>query len=108
MIDKELVSNFSKIIGYIDVVLSFDGFGDIKDDYNFVKVTLLNWVKYYYENKDFNNITYDESLKIHDILQDVRDIKIYDKNLGMEAMITDDILIRYEVIVKSINEKRGK
>ena len=44
MIDKELVSNFSKIIGYIDIVLSFDGFGDIKDDYNFVKVTLLNWV----------------------------------------------------------------
>lgn len=108
MINKELVGNFSKIIGYIDIVLAMDGFDDVKNDYKKIQKTLLDWVKYYYENKNFNIITYDESLEIHEILQDIRDVKIYDKELGMEAMITDDILIRYEVIVKSINGERGK
>ena len=106
MINRKIVSEFANIIGYIDIVLSFDGFDDIKDRYMKIKKILLDWANKYYKFKSFNFISYDESYKIHEELQDIRDIKIYDKNLGMESMITDDIFIKYEVVVKLINEEK--
>ena len=101
MINRKIVSEFANIIGYIDIVLSFEGFDDIKDRYIKIKRVLLDWVNQYYKFKSFNFVSCDESYKIHEELQDIRDIKIYDKNLGMESMITDDIFIKYEVIVSN-------
>ena len=104
-INKKLVGYFSDAIGYIDILLELDGFDDVKETYQNIRLVLLSWVKDYYINKNFNNITYDESLKIHDQLQEIRDFKIFDNSLGMEAMITDSILIAYESVVKMINDE---
>lgn len=107
MINKELIGNFSKVIGYIDIILNIEGFEDVKRDYENIRDVLLMWVKKYYINKNFDTISYEESFDIHEKMQEIRDKKIFDKNLGMEAMITDQILIIYEVIIKSINDGRG-
>ena len=32
---------------------------------------------------------------------------IPDKKIGMESMLSDNILIRYEVIIKTINDERS-
>lgn len=68
---------------------------------------LLKWVNYYYKNKNLDIITHDESLKIHNLLDEKRDTLIFNKQIGMESMLSDDILIRYEVIMKTINDKRN-
>lgn len=68
--------------------------------------TLLRWIKYYYNNRNFEIITHDESLKIHELLEEIKWKMITNKNIGDESILTDDILIRYEVIMKTINNER--
>lgn len=66
---------------------------------------LLNFPKYYYENKNLDIVTHDNSLKIHDILEDVKNNMVFRSNIDMESELADNILINYEVIVKTINEQ---
>ena len=54
----------------------------------------------------FKIITYEESLKIHELLEEIKWKMITNKNIGDESMLTDDILVRYEVIIKTINNER--
>ena len=81
-----------------------DSFKKVKEDYEMVLNEWLKWVK----NKNLNMITHEVSLKIHNLLEDVRNERIPNKEIGMEAMLSDDILIRYEVIIKTINNERAK
>ena len=37
----------------------------------------------------------------------IRNKLIFDKQMGMEAMLSDNILIRYEVIMKTINDEKS-
>lgn len=46
------------------------------------------------------------NLRIHDLLEDIRNDIIFDKSMGIELEIADNILIRYEAIVKMINDGR--
>ena len=66
---------------------------------------LLNCPKYYYKNKNLDIVTHDNSLKIHDILEDVKNNMVFRSNIDMESELADNILINYEVIVKTINEQ---
>ena len=69
---------------------------------------LLEWVDYYYKHKNLNIVTYDNSLRIHNLLIEEENNLLFDSNIGMEAMLSDNILIRYEVIIKTINEEMKK
>lgn len=69
---------------------------------------LLNWTKYYYKNKNLDIVTHDNSLKIHDILEDVKNSIVFRSDIGKESELTDNILINYEVIVTKINEEKDK
>ena len=51
-------------------------------------------------------MNHDNSLRIHDLLEDIRNDIIFDKSMGIELEIADNILIRYEAIVKMINDGR--
>ena len=53
-----------------------------------------------------NIVNHDNSLRIHDLLEDIRNDIIFDKSMGIELEIADNILIRYEAIVKMINDGR--
>lgn len=106
MINKTIVNDFSKIIGNIEIVIQLDSFSDVKKDYEIILDTLLQWVKYYYNNGNFEIITHNESLKIHELLEEIKWKMITNKNIGDESILTDDILIRYEVIMKTINDER--
>lgn len=107
MFNKTLVSDFSKIIGNIEIVCQLDSFRDVIKVYKMVLDKLLQWIKYYYDNQNFEIITYEESLKIHELLEEIKWKMITDKNIGDESMLTDDILIRYEIIIKTINDERN-
>ena len=107
MINKKLISDFSDIIGNIEIATNLDSFKDVKEDYINIQHELLVWIKYYYLNKNFGVITHEKSLEIHTLLEEIKWLKLSNKEIGIEAMLADNILIRYEVIIKTINEERG-
>lgn len=108
MINKKLVSDFANIIGNIEIAVQMDSFADVKDNYNMILNTLLKWIKYYYTNKNFDIVTTKESSEIHTLLEEIKWDLLPSKEIGIEALLTDDILIRYEVIIKNINDERMK
>ncbi len=96
---------FTILIGYIRMAMEFDSYKDVYNEYEQVLDKISNWSKNYYLNKSFNNITYEESLQLHNMIDDVREKKIFDKKIGNEKEISDEILIWYEILIRTINEK---
>ena len=108
MINKKLISDFVDIIGNLTIAISLETLKKSKINYEIVLNELLEWVDYYYKHKNLNIVTYDNSLRIHNLLIEEENNLLFDSNIGMEAMLYDNILIRYEVIIKTINEERKK
>lgn len=104
MINKELINEFANIIGNIEIVLNLDSYKDVKTDYEIVLNKLLNWLKEYYKNQSLN-ISSEESLEIYNLLDNIREKILFSKEIGDEKLLSDNILIRYEVIIKMINDK---
>lgn len=105
---KKNMKNFSMLIECIKSAMKLDSFSDVRDEYNIILNEIISWVKDYRLNKNFNHITYSKSLKIHELIDDIREKKLFDKNIGIESEISDEILIWYEVLIKSINDERSK
>lgn len=108
MINKKLISDFVDIIGNLTIAISLETLKKSKINYEIVLNELLEWVDYYYKHKNLNIVNYDNSLRIHNLLIEEENNLLFDSNIGMEAMLSDNILIRYEVIIKTINEERKK
>ncbi len=108
MINKKLISDFVDIIGNLTIAISLETLKKSKINYEIVLNELLEWVDYYYKHKNLNIVTYDNSLRIHNLLIEEENNLLFDSNIGMEAMLSDNILIRYEVIIKTINEEMKK
>ena len=107
MINRKLINDFANVIGNLRIAIGLGSLKEVKDNYEIVLNELLKWVNYYYENKNLNIVTYDDSLRIHNLLDEIKNELIPNKQIGMESMLSDDILIRYEVIIKTINDERG-
>lgn len=107
MINKKLVSDFANIIGNLQIAIHLDSFEKVKSKYETILNELLNWIKSYYENKNLDIVTHEKSLEIHTLLEDIKWEILPDKTIGIESLLTDNILIRYEVIMKTINKERG-
>ena len=108
MINRKLISDFADIIGNLTIAINLNSLKEIKNEYEMVLDELLKWVRYYYKNKDLSIVTYDNSLWIHDILDNIKNMLVFNKSIGMESMLSDNILIRYEVIIKTINDGKSK
>lgn len=106
VIDRKLVGHFAALIGYLNIAINLNSYSRVRNEYKSVLEELLGWVKYYYENKNLNIVSHNNSLRIHDLLEDIRNDIIFDKSMGIELEIADNILIRYEAIVKMINDER--
>ncbi len=107
MINKKLVSDFANIIGNLEIAIHLDSLKSVKSRYEAILYELLNWIKNYYIEKNLNIVTHEKSLEIHTLLEDIKWEILPNKNIGNEALLTDEILIRYEVIIKTINKERG-
>lgn len=107
MINRKLVSDFADIIGNIEIAINLDSFKNVKETYEMILSELTKWIKNYYLNKNFDIVTYDKSLEIHTLLDEIKWELLTNKEIGDESLLTDDILIRYEVIMKEINNERG-
>ena len=104
MVNKELINEFANIIGNIEIAINLDSYKDVKTDYEIVLNKLLNWLKEYYKNQSLN-ISSEESLEIYNLLDNIREKILFSKEIGDEKLLTDNILIRYEIIIKMINAK---
>ena len=107
MINKELINEFANIIGNIEIALNLDSYKDVKTDYEKVLNKLLNWLKEYYKNQSLN-ISSEESLEIYNLLDNIREKILFSKEIGDEKLLSDNILVRYEVIIKKINGGKEK
>ena len=107
MVNKKIISDFADLIGNLEIAINLDSFKKVKDRYQFILDELLKWIRNYYINKDFDVITYEKSLEIHNLLEEIKHDILFDKEIGNESLLTDNILIRYEVIIKTINKERG-
>lgn len=101
------IKNFAIILGYLDIALNLETYERVKDKYIKVKTILEEWIIQYNLNKNFDNIAYEQSLQIHNVLDDVKEEILFDKEIGDEKLISNEILIWYEIIIKKINEERG-
>lgn len=108
MINEKLIYYFANVIGYFKIAINLESLKDIRTKYEMVLNELINWTKYYYVNKNLDIVTHDNSLNIHEILEDVKNNIVFRSDIGMESELTDNILINYEVIVKTINEEKDK
>lgn len=106
MIDQKIVGHFATLIGYLNIAINLNSYSRVRKEYKNVLDELLSWVKCYYENTNLNIVNHDNSLRIHDLLEDIRNDVIFDRSMGIELEIADNILIRYEAIVKMINDER--
>ena len=95
-----IIKDIATIIGYIDIVISFESYKKVKNKYLDVKEKLLNIL-----SNDISLITYEDSLKIHTILDDVKEEILFNKEIGNEKIISDDILVLYEAMIKKINSE---
>lgn len=107
MINREIVCDFADIIGNMEIAVNLDSFAEVKNIYQNIMGELLKWIKYYYSKNNFDIVTHDKTLEIHDLLDEIKWKLLTDKKTGIEAMLSDNILIRYEVIIKKINKERG-
>lgn len=105
MINKKIISEFANIIGNIEMAMQLDSLKTINGKYEMILNELLRWVKNYYIKKNFDIVTHEKSLEIHTLLEEIKWSVLTDKNIGVESLLTDNILIRYEVIIKMINEE---
>lgn len=106
MIERKLVGHFSVLVGYLNIAINLNSYSRVRNEYKSVLNELLDWVKCYYENTNLNIVNHNNSLRIHDLLEDIRNDIIFDKSMGIELEIADNILIRYKAIVKMINDGR--
>ncbi len=100
-----VAKDFALIIGYLDLAISFESYKKVKNDYLIVKKNLLKWINEYNKVNSFDFVTYEESLKLHTILDNVKERILFDKNIGEEKRISDEVLLWYEIVIKKINEE---
>ena len=93
MINEKLIYHFANVIGYLKIAINLESLKDIRTKYEMVLDELLKWTKYYYENKNLDIVRHDNSLKIHDILEDVKNNIVFRSDIGIESELTDNILI---------------
>ena len=101
--NRTIEKDVATIIGYLDIATSFESYKKVKDKYLDVKEKLLNIL-----SNDISSITYEDSLKIHTILDDVKEEILFNKEVGDEKVISDDILVLYEAMIKKINSKKKR
>ncbi len=108
MINETLVRDFSDIIGKLTIAINLKSLELAKKDYEMVLSELIKWISYYYEHGNLDIVTHDKSLEIHNILLDRSVDLMMDVSIPVkESILSDNILNRYEVIIKTINDQRS-
>lgn len=107
-VNKSIIKNFSVLIGYIKMAMSLDSYNDVYIDYKDILTTITSWSKNYIINKNFDNINSSETKRVHILLDDIRENKLFDKKMGKESFLSNEILIWYEVCIKSINDEKKR
>lgn len=90
------ISHFAVLVGYLNIAINLNSYSRVRNEYKSDLDELLGWVKCYYENTNLNIVSHDNSLRNHDLLEDIRNDIIFDRSMGIELEIADNILIRYE------------
>lgn len=101
------IRDFSILLGYIKIAMEFESYSNVVSKLKNISDTISLWAKNYFQIRSFDDITRDESLDIYKIIDDIREEKLFNKEIGEEKNIADQILIWYEIVIKNINSERG-
>ena len=58
MIERKLVGHFAALIGYLNIAINLNSYSRVRNEYKSVLDELLDWVKYYYENKNLSIVSH--------------------------------------------------
>lgn len=58
MIDRKLVGHFAALMGYLNIAINLNSYSRVRNEYKSVLDELLDWVKYYYENKNLSIVSH--------------------------------------------------
>lgn len=100
------IRDFSILLGYIRITMKLDSYSDVSDKYEQISDVLSSWVKDYILHKNFDSITHKESIQIYKMIDCIRENKLFNKNIGNEKNLSDQILIWYEIVIKDVNEEK--
>ena len=105
---NSILKIFATLLGYLNIVCNIKTYEKTKKDYLYIKTNIEKWLDHFIKNKNFNIITYENSLELHKIIDDKKEEILFDKNIGEEKIISDEILIVYEILMKKINLERRR
>lgn len=87
------IKTFNKLIGYLELIISFDSYKNARKEYEEILITVKKWYEYYIENINLNII---EPTKINEVYEKLEDLKtewLFSKELGSESELSDQVVI---------------
>ena len=90
---SEIEVAFSRIIGPLSIMNNMDSFKDNHKDINKLLEKVVKWASEFQKNRNLSFITSDEILKVYEQCDELKDKYLFDKNLGDESELTDEVVI---------------
>lgn len=84
---------FARIIGPLSIMNIMDQFKDKHEDISELLETIVNWAAKFQLKKDLTFVTNEEMLSVYEQCDELKDKYLFDKNLGDESELTDEIVI---------------
>ena len=87
------IKTFNKLIGYLELIISFDSYKNAREEYEEILITIKKWYEYYNKNK---NLIIIEPTKINEMYEKLEDLKtewLFSKELGNESELSDQVVI---------------
>ena len=98
---NQKIRNIAILMGYINMAIQIDSYQDVKGEYLDILNTINFWTKH---NQNFNNIKKQDIYNIYNKIDLIREKKLFDKNIGDEKNLSDEILIWYEIVFYNGNK----
>lgn len=95
---KEKLRNMAILVGYLNIVIKLQSFENQKEMYNNVLNKILKWIAYFVKNGNMEDISFDERKKVYDKIDLLREQVLFDKNFNDEKLLSDEILIWYNIV----------
>ena len=89
----EIEVAFSRIIGPLSIMSIMDTFKDKHEDISELLEIIVKWAAKFQTNRNLTFITNDEILNVYERCDKLKDKYLFDKNLGDESELTDEIVI---------------
>lgn len=106
---KNISQTFINLIGYTNLILSFDSYKDSHKEYKKILSKIIEWAVQYEKTRDLSFLNFEDLAKTYEIIDDLQTKYICNDLLGSESEFSDYLVNWFwtlRVIYKKfINEK---